>query len=322
MKSTSWTSTCRSTLPAVSPYPLDHVLAQLARHAYIIQEASDTNHKTRDDGDQVQLVMLGLKAQLRDWKAQVPEPIAKLRSVLLGDLFAEIFVYCAPLLKFPAPDEFTDALAPDPQWVLLAVPLLRRYYEEVKSVDLRGFSSSDWGRLIICVILGMRLSFPIKGLHGWDYAGTRTELKFAEFLDAVSGGAEEQMVDKGSHSTGMVDIRRASGIILGVVREKYNDRLEREGTLKDATRPTCPMLDGSLDGYLESWDDDFGFVDPNNVPLDTSRTVLTPDTWRGRLGSQSAHAGHEELGQQVYHDLWATMTMSWAEEANCPGARF
>ena len=263
--------------------------------------------------------MLGLEAQLRDWKAQTPTSIAQLRPVLLGDLFVEIFVYCAPLLKFPPPNEFVDTLAPDPQRVPLAVPLLRRYYEEAMSVDLREFSAFDWSRLVVCVILGIRLSFPIKGFHGWDYAGARAELKFAEFLDAVSGGGEAQMSDE--RNTGMMDIRKASGVIFDVVRKKYHDRLERDQMLEDTVWSTCPVLDGSIDGYLETWDDSLGMADPSNVSMGMPGGTFAPETWGANWRNLPVGQGHGEPGPWVYPDLWATMTMSWAEtEVDQPSA--
>lgn len=310
-----WTSVCWSALPTVSPHAQDATLAQLARHAYIIREASSANRKRRDSGDQLRLVMLGLDAQLREWKLQVPEDVARSTPVVLGQTFAEIFVYCAPLLKFPAQEAFTDTLAPELERVLLAVPLLRRYFEESRNLDLKGLSAQGWGRLVVCVILAMRLSFPIKGLPGWDCAAARAQLGLGDFLNAVSDSVEEQTSEDLHTANRMVDISRASSVIFNVVRKKYYDRLERE------MRPTCPMLDGSLDGYLQTWEDgpgaNFGLVDPGSLSMDAG-DVLTPEALAGNWGG-----GDEAPGQEAYHDLWATMTMSWADkDAHAPSPRF
>lgn len=316
IKITPWTSTCWAALPAASSHPQDAALAQLARHAYIIREASDASRKMRADDNQLRLVMLGLEAQLHEWKAQVPEGAALSKPVLLGQLFAEIFVYCAPLVKFSAQEDFADTLTPELGRVALAVPLLRRFFEEAASVDLMGFSAGDWGRLVICVILAMRLSFPTNCFPGWDYTSARTQLGFGEFLDAVSTGAEES--PEGTHGTSRVmDIGRASGVIFDVVRNKYHGRLERETMLEDATRSTCPMLDGSLDEYLRTWDEgpgcSSGIFGPSNAPIDTG-SASAPEGLGRTWGNEHVGLEYAAPGRQVYHDLWATMTMSWAEK--------
>lgn len=318
MRSTPWTSTCWTALLDVSPYPQDHVLAQLARHAYITRETAEANRKRHADSDQTRLVMLGLEAQLREWKAQVPAHVSGSREVVLGGSFTEIFVYCAPLLKFPPPVTHGETLAPDPDKVRLAVPLLRSYYDEVVKADLSGFSALDWGRLIISVILGMRLSFPIKGFC-WDSSRARAELRFDEFLgalcDGVAGG--ECADDRNKRDRGM-DIGTASRLMFDVVRKKYNDGLERQARSEEAARITCPVLDGSLDEYLRTWGgESVGNIatgDSVNSSLYHTGLGFVPEFWAGELGSGlGPEAEAEDAGPQVYDDLWATMTTSWPE---------
>ena len=266
--------------------------------------------------------MLGLETQLRDWQAQIPARISRLQPVLLGQVFTHIFICCAPLVKVPAPAVFTNILAPEVGRVASAVPLIRRYYEIVSGLDLRVFSAMDWSRLIICAILGMRLSFPIAGFHCWDYVRVRTELGFAEFLDAASSGGEK--VADANTARG-ADIGKAGSVIFNVVKKKYNSRLEMERRLESGARATCPVLDGSLDEYLNSWDEvpvgDFGMVDPSSVSLSTSEGAFGSGSQGDELGV--GHQDEQGSGVPMYHDLWATMTMAWpGGDAGPPDIQF
>lgn len=314
MRFNPWTSTCWTALAYISPHPQDHILAQLARHAYIAREAAEASRKPHVHGDQTRLMMLGLEAQLREWKSQVPAYVSGSRQVVVGDLFTEIFVYCAPLLRFAPSNASGDMLAPDPDKVRLAVPLLRRYYKEVVKMDLGRFSAPDWARLIISVILGTRLSFPIKEFP-WDDSRAREELQLDKYLHTLCAGAEVQCPDGQSNPVN-IDIGTASRRMFDVVQKKYLDRLEKRGSFDDGVRVTCPVLDGSLDEYLHMWDgESVGDIVTGNAGdglLVAAEPGLDPGTWSVKSGSgpESRDGGVEA---PVYDDLWTTMTLTWAE---------
>lgn len=314
MKSTPWTTTCWTDLASVSPHPQDHVIAQLARHAYITREAAEVSRKPHVDGDQIRLVMLGLEAQVREWRSQVPASVSESREVTTGDLFTEIFVYCAPLLRFPSTGSSGNTLAPDADKVRLAIPLLRRYYEEVVKMDLGGFSAPDWARLVVSVILGLRLSFPIKTFP-WDDFRARAELQLYKFLHMLCADVELQC-PYGRDIAESIDIETASRRMFDAVRKKYLDRVERSESFDDAVRVSCPVLDGSLDEYLRTWDGgsvgDIATRNAGDAFLATAGPGLDLGTGsvESGTGPESGHGGVQAL---VYDDLWSTMTMAWAE---------
>lgn len=107
-----------------------------------------------------------------------------------------------------------------------------------------------------------------------------------EFLDAPSWAAEEQLAEERNNTTRILDIRRASSLIFDVVRKKYHDRLERERMPKGVTWSTCPVIDGSLNGYFDTWDKNLRMVDPRSVSMDTPGGVFAPDAWGGGWGNQ------------------------------------
>lgn len=253
---------------------------------------------------------------MRDWKAQVPACVSSSREVAVGELFTEIFLYCAPLLKFTPPEPFRETLSPDSERVRLAVPLLRRYYDEAARANLRAFSAVNWGRIIVSVILGMRLSFPIRGLC-WDDAHARAEIRLDEFLGALCDSVPSpQGTDDRRTNDRAMDIGTASRLIFDVVRKKYDDGLERQARSEEAARMTCPVLDGSLDEYLHMWDGEpVGTIatgDSIASSSDHPGLAFVPGIWSGEpCGVPSS--GDGGTGPQVYHDLWSTMTTLWPE---------
>lgn len=141
-------------------------------------------------------------------------------------------------------------------------------------IALSHFTTPDWGRLILAVVLSTRLSFPIPlHNHTSSSAGSaRDTLHLVEFLDVMTKDVD---MDVGP-ADGNVDVAAASGVVMAVVKEKYEKRLaallreeEREGQA-DGERDEagkkvskCPMLDGSLDAYFPLWE---GMGPPLEVP--------------------------------------------------------
>lgn len=122
-------------------------------------------------------------------------------------------------------------------------------------------------------------------------------------------------------TTTTTDILSASKVVINMVKQKFDKRLaalemaEASHTgledLMDARRTMnkCPMLDGSLDQYIQDWDQ--RLFDPV-----TSNSMLAQDVspvWEetGLGEANTSGTGSQPL---VYHDLWATMTMGWSQD--------
>lgn len=153
------------------------------------------------------------------------------------------------------------------------------------STELACFSNGDWGRLVLAVVVSMRVSFPLP--HdptarcecgccpgpGLDSAWVRDQLKFAEFLNFMTKEAPTDLATAAKRA----DIVSASKVVLAVVKEKYERRLEllqqKQRQQEQQQQPhqqqeqqqqqqqqvllprsRCPMVDGSLEAYFPFWD--------------------------------------------------------------------
>lgn len=265
-----------------------------------------------------------------------------------ANLFAEIVLLGYPLLDFPyrhskkSLDLSSPGLHADPDRLLSCAAVLRVWYQHIATLpasEFLHFTGIEWCAFVIAVILGLRLSFPMPSeCPGWDHATARRTLSLGSFLEAFSN-AEEPVEDTPAAGGSNMDILSASKVVVGVVRLKYEKRLaalEEEEAAAAAAKKTaqlpmsppvpphpmlpgvddslrrCPMLDGSLDGYLKSWDDTFRTT--ASKPVVASEV----DTWSGAWDGIGTASGAGPSGRQsvVFHDLWATMTMGWTRDGD------
>jgi hypothetical protein len=148
------------------------------------------------------------------------------------------------------------------------------------------FTSVDWTKFILSIILAVRLSFPITDVPDWDHAWARSVLRFEDFLTVMCDGPEEL-----TPASKRVDVLSASRVILRIVKAKYERRIAMLAASSRTVGQGCPMFDRAMEPYISAWDAGF----------DTASVMATPNM--------------DMDGQQaVYHDLWATMTMGWAND--------
>ena len=169
--------------------------------------------------------------------------------------------------------------------------LLFEYVLSLTQAQMMCFCTIDWTRVILAIILALRLSFPVPECPDWDAAWARSMLGFDDFLITMSLDADL------APSSKKADLLSAFRVVIRVIKEKYERRLARPSTSTGSSSGSgCPMVDGSLDHFIPLWD----------APLDVSSVPgLTPSTDEGTVYSGP-----------VFNDLWATMTMEWA---NCQG---
>lgn len=240
-------------------------------------------------------------------------------------LFAEIVLLGYSLLKFPyshgnkRPRSLSESYA-DPSRLLSCVNVLSVWYRHIAALptsEFAHFTSVGWGAFVVAIIVGLRLSFPMPSeCPGWDHAAARRTLDLGPFLEAFSDA--EAAAGGTGRST---DVLAASKVVVGVVRHKYERRLaalqrsaEAEAAAMshadaDKSLHKCPMFDGSLNEYLQSWDDTFrtttGLAGQSVV---ASGVDAGAGSWNG---TWSESPGAQPV---VFHDLWATMTMGWTRD--------
>lgn len=229
----------------------------------------------------------------------------------------------------------TATFAAEPARLVAVIPDLRAYFDWLLTLpasELNSFSSAEWARFILIVILAFRLSFPIPDCPEWDDGWAREEIRFGEYLKRF-----ENMGDEPAGS-GSMDVLSASKVVLGVVRKKWEKRASRMRTrekrkrvevgvpaqqglvadmplhsemdanldvgmdpmLLDKTMQGCPMMDGSLESYYPLWDESFastGLGPFDTMPVDHPGTA----------------AGGPPIPANEYIDIWGTMTAGWAQ---------
>lgn len=249
-------------------------------------------------------------------------------------MFTQIVLDGFPLFKFPGSNtQKRDQMSPggrvDPSRLLVCANGLRTWYDYIASLpepDFANFAGTDWARLIVTVILGFRLSFPIPDeCPGWDHAVARRVLDLGTFLHGLSeddGGKSGMLTPAPGNKSSSTCVLSASRVVFGVVRRKYGRRLaaiERAAAMEpphpmppDVEKGVqrCPMFDGSLDPYLDIWDDSIlKTINLANPPLSTS-ALDTGSVVVDRTGSGP------QIQPMIFHDLWATMTMGWSQDGS------
>jgi hypothetical protein len=250
-----------------------------------------------------------------------------LAVVHIANLFTEIFLHGYTLLRFPyynTPKQAQpsqEALV-EPSRLWSCAKALRTWYDYLLSIptsQFTDFSAIDWGHFVGMIVLGLRLSFALpRECPSWDHAAAREVVSFGSFLEKFTHDDCDTAIltPASSKSNSGTDVLSASKVVLGVVKRKYEKRLaalEKAALMQpphpvptdvDAGLRKCPMFDGSLDPFIETWDDTF--LDPSSL---LNASLMGP----GLTGVPGAGSSSDPQ-PMIYHDLWATMTMGWSQD--------
>ena len=226
-------------------------------------------------------------------------------------MFSQMYIACGIIFKIPripAPwfGRVGSPLRPTLVKLVASVGILKNFFgymTDMSAADFASFAGVDWGNLIMGIVLGVRLSFPLPECPGWDHAWARQELRFSELLGKMCDKQE----GLAPSSARRVDVLSASIVVIRTVKAKFDKRLARFEQLSTQSFPGslgCPMLDGSLQQYFPMWD----------AELAARPIACDSESW---LPSQYALNGADaasQASQPVFHDLWATMTMGWTQD--------
>lgn len=267
-------------------------------------------------------------------------PQASIRIALLS---TRIFIGGAPLLKIsiaPSPSRATaptHTLRPSPARLLALVPSLHALFDlflALPTSELNALGGIDWGNLILGVVLGYRLSFPLPDCPEWDDGAARTTVvRFGEYLEKLvkMGGGGER-----TQQQGRMDVLSASKVVLGVLEEKFRRKVarlepKRRGVVGAlwavatgqgqgggervlaGTGTGCPMLDGSMEAYFPVWDETFAVG--RGVGGQQHQGGVVGMGMDGMMGGIGVGTG-EEISYG--NDLWATISMGWAQDGGVP----
>lgn len=161
--------------------------------------------------------------------------------------------------------------------------------------------------MVQAILVLSRLTFVMAASLNWDPGTTRSNIPMVMYLDALcyrfnalspaqpSGGATRK------HPDGLT----VFAMVLGSVKRSYIrrvDAIQPSNFAVDSSisrEPHCPMKDASLNAYFEQ-------------ELDSG---YGGDTSRSSVGSLDVPpCASKVTGMPLYHDLWATMTCTWAKE--------
>ncbi|KAM3514268.1 hypothetical protein MY11210_002058 [Beauveria gryllotalpidicola] len=292
---TAWTEHCCELLTQHAECPGDAVLASLARLGCTVGDAwaavrdaaagSDNNSSSSSNSNSSALLFRGLEAQFREQQASLPPAVSNALPIRLQLLFTEFFLLGGSVLGIPTtsnpPPQLTTSCSTDPFRLSSArltacVHFVAQFLDLIRSLpstELACFANGDWGRLVFAVVVSMRLSFSLPHDTADVGAWARDQLGFAAFLKDMTEEAPTDLATAAKRA----DVVSASKVVLAVVKEKYERRLEllqqqqqqqqeqqqREQQQQQQEqqqqqvllpRSKCPMMDGSLEEYFPLWD--------------------------------------------------------------------
>ncbi|KAK4145061.1 uncharacterized protein C8A04DRAFT_10993 [Dichotomopilus funicola] len=311
-----YTARCSDLLLHHSPLAGDHILAWQVRLERIVEETSDLRRTQRGHSQseyQISLMLRGMETQLSEWEARMvredqakhsgtsnitcigtqghPRGIASHTSIRLVVLYSRVFLSGAPLLKLPsrklplACQQNAEAAAgttfrADPHRLASVIPWLHQLYDFFLSLtptDFNAFVGVEWRALIMAVILGFRMSFPLPLCPGWDAVAARPVLRFGEYVERLcrmgdgksaecvvaesngrtkgdgggssSGGSEQPQPQQQPGPVKSMDVLGASKIVLEMVRRKYVKRIAKaEAARAEASAALTALQDQHMSG--------------------------------------------------------------------------
>ena len=272
-------------------------------------------------------------------------------------LQSRILLAGAPLLKYGSSrgqntTDMTETI--DAEELRAKVPLLQQLfslYVLQTPARFNAFSCICWSSMILSLILGYRMSFPLPGCEGWDHVAVRRELNFGACLEAICQvGVPVEDEDSGAGTPASSghgsDILSATQVALRVLQQKYNNRVARFEELSNhpggpnaldsgavppaadirsvaSDRTQGPMTAGliseSVPAYYPFWEQ--SFTNSNPALSDAASGTGMPAGGFGDTGTHMDVSDSSSIGPPMGMDpnLWAMMTMGWSGNVNETG---
>jgi hypothetical protein len=186
----------------------------------------------------------------------------------------------------------------------------KRFFEYLLSVPefhYANFTAFQWSLMVQATVVLSRLTFVMASNLGWDPETTRSHVPLVMYLDALCFRFQSlSMVSSlGTSTPENPDILYVFKMIISSVKKSYECRVSdiqpnffaaERGNGIGIARGQCPISDPSLSIYLDSDDSSYG------------------GSWNLSGGTVNTPSTNCTAGVPLYHDLWATMTGTWAED--------
>lgn len=282
-----------------------------------------------------------------------------LASIRMATLYTRIFLSGAPVLKLPSvrPSalDVISAFRADRNRLLALIPNLHAlydYYFSLPSAEVNAFIIIEWSSLVLAVILGFRMSFPLPYCPEWDDRSARELIRFPEYVDKLSrmgggggggGGGEgtgERVDGEGAPSANSgprtMDVLGASRIVLAMVKTKYWKRAAKlDGGLPPPAQQWeegqtamsgTPATTAAHPGSSRHASNATGVARPyDGCPMmDNSMEQyylywddrFTSNLVTGAFATSAGGQGEMDAAAAVQNELWAAMTMNWASQTD------
>lgn len=240
----------------------------------------------------------------------------KQASVGIADRFVGVCIYSHRLGFMQRPfrqREFVATTASTPShtsYLYHCQQAIKRFFEHLLSIPESNyweFTMVQWASIVISVINASRLTFVMAAEKKWDPDTTRQSIPLGMYLDCFCYRLGTlSSYDESNTNEQQPDAMFILKKLLGNVKQSYERRVSKigpqnfvsnDGTAVDDIKTRCPMFDPGMSHYLERQSETLSMWGPS--PAGTSSGV-----------SESSNAS----SSLRYHDLWATMTGTWAEE--------
>lgn len=267
-------------------------------------------------------------SELQDWRRSTTDLFRNLRSsifsrgvfaltislaiVCIAEKFVAIQIYSHQLGFFRRPyrlhlQQSAGINNANPAHLTSCLEACKKFFEYLLSlpeVTYTTFSVVQWAFIVQGVLVLSRLTFLVASTLGWDSETTRSNIPLVMYLDALCYRFQSitSTPQRGADLPKNPDAVYVMKKMLESVRKSYERRVAKiepgflivsDGNAIGIATGHCPMMDPTLkvlfDEAVFTYDESFSM---SATPASNSTSSTIP----------------------LYHDLWATMTGSWANE--------
>ena len=245
--------------------------------------------------------------------------IGILAFIGLAERFVGLTIYSHELgfLRRPYRDHLlqSESITPANQsHISSCLEACKKYFEYLISIpesSYLNFTTVQWSCMVQSILVLSRLTFLMAANLGWDVNTTRANVPLVMYLDCLCYRFQtlSSTIPDGSDPPKNPDVLYVFKMVLESVKKSYERRVSNikpdffivdHGTAIGVARGHCPMLDPTLSVYFNNpLSDDSTYT--GSFDFDGSASYPSSEIWR-------------PANTPLYHDLWATMTCSWAEE--------
>jgi hypothetical protein len=234
----------------------------------------------------------------------------------MAESFANVSIFSHELgfLKRPYPSS-PSAVFPQSHLTscLAACKLFFEVLLSIPEAMYPHFSNVQYAMIIQAILVLSRLTFLMAATLNWDAGTTRSQIPMVMYLDALcyrfealsSTPTHTMDGESPKHS----DSLHIFSLVLGSVKRSYVRRVDGIQPLPFlvdpdlAKGPHCPIKDASLSVYF---DQDLDSAYDSAYGGDMGGSSTSP--------SDAPHSAPNGIATPLYHNLWATMTGTWADE--------